>query len=75
MAALGYDPGEPYNTEHVRVKLLADQSDKADQADGADRDATVAYRNRVQEVKVPVIADLPTWSVDDDWGGFASPTS
>ena len=72
--ALGYDPGEPYNTEHVRVKLLADRT-AADSNDGRDRtingsDALVGYRNRVQEVKVPNIADLPTWQVNDDWAGF-----
>ncbi len=65
--ALGYDPGEPYNTEHVRVKLLADDDHTVN-----GRDATVAYRNRVQEVKVPDIGQLPTWQVDDSWDGFAS---
>ncbi|WP_420450205.1 histidine phosphatase family protein [Ilumatobacter sp.] len=65
VSALGYDPGEPYNTEHVRVKLLGD----ADWSDG-ERDATVAYRNRVQEVKVPDIDRLPTWQVHDDWSGM-----
>ncbi len=69
VSALGYDPGEPYNTEHVRVKLLADQDDTVN-----GRDATVAYRNRVQEVKVPTIDQLPTWQVDDDWSGFPAPT-
>ena len=54
VAALGYDPGEPYNAEHVRVKLF-----------GAD--ATVAYRNRVQEVKVPAVDRLPTWGMEDRW--------
>jgi broad specificity phosphatase PhoE len=56
IAALGYDPGEPYNTEHVRVKLL----------DGG-REALVSYRNRVQEVHVPDIGALPTWSHDEHW--------
>lgn len=67
VSALGYDPGEPYNTEHVRVKLLAD-------VEGSEhgRDATVAYRNRVQEVKVPAIDQLPQWTVDDQWSGFMS---
>jgi len=65
VAALGYDPGEPYNTEHVRVKLLGD----TDWTRGG-RDATVAYRNRVQEVKVPDIDLLPTWTVHDDWAGM-----
>jgi broad specificity phosphatase PhoE len=65
VSALGYDPGEPYNTEHVRVKLLGD----TDWSRGG-RDAMVAYRNRVQEVKVPDIGRLPTWSVHDDWQGI-----
>jgi len=65
VSALGYDPGEPYNTEHVRVKLLADEGNTVN-----GRDATVAYRNRVQEVKVPNIDQLPTWTVNDQWGGF-----
>jgi len=65
--ALGYDPGEPYNIEHVRVKLLADEENTVN-----GRDATVAYRNRVQEVKVPDIGHLPTWRVDDDWAGFSN---
>ncbi len=50
-AALGYDPGEPYNTEHVRVKLIE-----------GGHEALVSYRNRVQEVHVPATADLPTWT-------------
>ncbi len=54
--ALGYDPGEPYNTEHVRVKLM--------EGDGA---ALVSYRNRVQEVNVPEIDSLPTWSLEESW--------
>ncbi len=54
--ALGYDPGEPYNTEHVRVKLM----------DGG-REALVSYRNRVQEVLVPDIEALPTWQLDEEW--------
>lgn len=66
VSALGYDPGEPYNIEHVRVKLLADDDHTVH-----GRDATVAYRNRVQEVKVPDIGQLPTWQVTDDWSGFA----
>ena len=65
VSALGYDPGEPYNTEHVRVKLLADEDNTVN-----GRDATVAYRNRVQEVKVPQIDQLPTWEVNDQWAGF-----
>jgi hypothetical protein len=68
VSSLGYDPGEPYNTEHVRVKLLADDEHTVN-----GRDATVAYRNRVQEVKVPQIDELPLWQVDDEWGGFTQP--
>jgi broad specificity phosphatase PhoE len=56
VAALGYDPGEPYNTEHVRVKLMA-----------GGREALVSYRNRVQEVHVPDIGALPTWGHDEHW--------
>lgn len=55
--AFGYDPGEPYNTEHVRVKLMEGGSE-----------ALVTYRNRVQEVHVPEVASLPTWDPYDlDW--------
>ncbi len=63
--ALGYDPGEPYNAEHVRVKLLSDDEHTVN-----GRDATVAYRNRVESIKVPAIDQLPTWQVDDQWSGF-----
>ena len=56
MWAFGYDPGEPYNTEHVRVKLM----------DGG-REALVGYRNRVQEVHVPVIDGLPGWILEEQW--------
>ncbi len=54
--ALGYDPGEPYNTEHVRVKLME-----------GGREAMVSYRNRVQQVHVPEIESLPTWQLDEMW--------
>jgi broad specificity phosphatase PhoE len=54
--ALGYDPGEPYNTEHVRVKLME-----------GGREALVSYRNRVQEVHVPEVEALPAWSPDEEW--------
>lgn len=54
--AFGYDPGEPYNTEHVRVKLME-----------GGREALVSYRNRVQEVHVPEIERLPTWQLDEQW--------
>lgn len=75
--ALGYDPGEPYNLEHVRVKMLADTDDTVNGRDATlgGRDATVAYRNRVQEINVPVIDQLPTWQVDDRWPGFAESTA
>lgn len=58
VAALGYDPGEPYNTEHVRIKLLE-----------GGREALVTYRNRVQEVVVPPIDALPTWQLDETFEG------
>lgn len=54
--ALGYDPGEPYNTEHVRVKLMH-----------GGREALVSYRNRVQEVHVPEIETLPAWQPVEMW--------
>lgn len=56
ISALGYDPGEPYNTEHVRVKLY----------EGGNV-ASVAYRNRVQEIHVPEVEALPQWSLDEQW--------
>jgi len=46
--AMGYDPGEPFNTEFVRVRLIA-----------GGRTALVLYRNRVQEVGVPDLDALP----------------
>jgi broad specificity phosphatase PhoE len=45
--AMGYDPGEPFNAEFVRVRLIEG---------GAT--ALVLYRNRVQEVRIPAPADL-----------------
>lgn len=47
-AAMGYDPGEPFNTEFVRIRLVAGASG-----------ALVLYRNRVQEVSIPVDGLLP----------------
>jgi broad specificity phosphatase PhoE len=47
-AAMGYDPGEPFNTEFVRVRLLE-----------GGHTALVLYRNRVQEVAVPDLEALP----------------
>ena len=46
--AMGYDPGEPFNTEFVRVRLVAGGTT-----------ALVLYRNRVQEVVVPDLDALP----------------
>ncbi|MBF4767775.1 histidine phosphatase family protein [Nocardioides agariphilus] len=56
VAALGYDPGEPYNTEHVRIKVFEGGTE-----------ALVSYRNRVQEIHVPQISTLPTWQLDEAW--------
>lgn len=56
ITAFGYDPGEPYNTEHVRVKLKE-----------GSREALVGYRNRVQEIHVPEIEKLPNWQLDEQW--------
>ena len=46
--AMGYDPGEPFNTEFVRVRLVA-----------GGHTALVLYRNRVQEVVIPDLDALP----------------
>jgi broad specificity phosphatase PhoE len=64
VSALGYDPGEPYNTEHVRVKLYGTPDQPR-----AGMSATVGYRNRVQEWKVPDPAALPIWGNEDQWQG------
>ena len=53
--AFGYDPGEPYNTEHVRVKLIE-----------GGREALITFRNRVQEVLVPDFDQLPDWQPDTE---------
>jgi len=55
--AFGHDPGEPYNTEEVRVRLRAGLAD-----------ATVTYRNRTQEVQVPPARPWPSW-----WGDPPTP--
>lgn len=47
-AAMGYDPGEPFNTEFVRIRLIEGGTT-----------ALVLYRNRVQEVAVPDLDALP----------------
>jgi broad specificity phosphatase PhoE len=52
--AMGYDPGEPFNTEAVRVRLIE-----------GGKSALVLYRNRVQEVTVPDLDQLPDW-----WAGL-----
>jgi broad specificity phosphatase PhoE len=54
--ALGYDPGEPYNLEHVRCKIMEGR-----------KDAMVGYRNRVQELCVPNIDELPVWNTVETW--------
>jgi hypothetical protein len=48
--AHGYDPGEPLNTEEIRVKVR----------EGA-QTAFVSYRNRVTEVNVPPPDEFPAW--------------
>jgi broad specificity phosphatase PhoE len=48
--AHGYDPGEPLNTEEVRVKIRA-----------GGRTALVSYRNRVTEVHIPPSDEVPDW--------------
>jgi hypothetical protein len=53
---MGYDPGEPFNTEAVRVRLIE-----------GGKTALVLYRNRVQEVTVPDLDQLPDW-----WAGLPS---
>lgn len=50
--AHGYDPGEPVNTEEVIVRIRK-----------GGRTATVSYRNRVTEVNVPDVAEMPHWEV------------
>lgn len=59
MAAFGYDPGEPYNLEHVRVKLYEGGTE-----------ALVSYRNRVQEVQIPNLEALPAWTPSETWDGL-----
>jgi len=48
--AHGYDPGEPLNTEEIRVKI---------RQGGAT--ALVSYRNRVTEVHIPPSDEVPDW--------------
>jgi broad specificity phosphatase PhoE len=70
VAALGYDPGEPYNTEHVRVKLYGSADSPR-----AGMTATIGYRNRVQEWKVPDPSGLPLWGDEDNWSPRSQSTS
>ena len=56
VAALGYDPGEPYNTEYVRCRIFEGREN-----------AIISYRNRYQEICVPNIADLPVWNTVENW--------
>ena len=48
--AMGYDPGEPFNAEFVRVRLIE-----------GGVTALVLYRNRVTEVNVPPPDEMPHW--------------
>ncbi len=47
-AVMGYDPGEPFNTEFVRIRLIE-----------GGVTALVLYRNRVQEISIPDLDALP----------------
>jgi broad specificity phosphatase PhoE len=53
--AHGYDPGEPYNLEEVVVSVKE-----------GGKEALVAYRNRVTEVHVPPVHELPDWGAAGD---------
>lgn len=48
--AFGHDPGEPYNTEEIVVRLRRNRTE-----------ATLAYRNRAQDVHVPPVDRWPVW--------------
>lgn len=56
-AALGHDPGEPDNTEDVRVRIPSD-------ADSA----VVGYRGQRADIAVPTTAD-PPWRPQSETGG------
>ena len=47
-SVMGYDPGEPFNTEFVRIRLIE-----------GGVTALVLYRNRAQEISIPDLAALP----------------
>lgn len=48
-AAVGHDPGEPNNTEDVRIKIYDDREH-----------AALTYRGRGLEIEIPTLA-TPTW--------------
>ena len=47
--AVGHDPGEPYNVEDVRIRVLKDKEH-----------AVVTYRNRGVEIEIPITV-TPSW--------------
>ena len=49
-AAVGHDPGEPFNLEDVRIRLFGDR-----------RHAVVTYRGRGVEIEVPTVCS-PSWA-------------
>lgn len=49
-AAVGHDPGEPFNLEDVRIRLFGDR-----------KHAVVTYRGRGVEIEVPTI-HAPSWA-------------
>lgn len=51
MWAFGHDPGEPYNTEEVRVMFRAETLE-----------AQVTFRNRTQEIHIPTPDEWPAWT-------------
>jgi broad specificity phosphatase PhoE len=48
-AAFGHDPGEPHNTEDVRIRVMGDR-----------KRAIVTYRGRGQEIEIPCTV-TPSW--------------
>jgi broad specificity phosphatase PhoE len=48
-SAVGHDPGEPHNTEDVRIKVYADL-----------KNATLTYRGRGLELEIPTTSQ-PSW--------------
>lgn len=55
-AAVGHDPGEPYNVEDVRIRVYADLEH-----------AVVTYRGRGVEIEIPT-ATTPSWICDETGG-------